>query len=144
VRNIRIEPEGPIKEAPCNTCGGTNHLFHGYVYDDGFAHGIYYLEWCNGDHPERAAFLTIGLGSFGEGSDPEARASFGIEWRADGMALTREPIRDLPDLLGPFVDRETALAKPNISHVWHVADHIVLDDVRTRDVERWLRGLDPQ
>jgi len=31
---IRIEPEDPVKENPCSTCGGTNRLMHGYVYDD--------------------------------------------------------------------------------------------------------------
>jgi hypothetical protein len=57
---IRIEPEPSTKEAPCEACGGTNRLMHGYVRDDELAHGVYFLEWCDGDHPQNAAFLTLG------------------------------------------------------------------------------------
>jgi hypothetical protein len=27
---------------------------------------------------------------------------------------------------------------PNIDDLWHVADHIVLDDPRVADVQKWL------
>jgi hypothetical protein len=61
---IRIEPEDPVKENQCSTCAGTNRLMHGYVYEDDNAHGVYFLEWCDGGHTHKAAFLTIGLGTF--------------------------------------------------------------------------------
>ena len=54
---IRIEPEDPVKEN----------------YDDENASGVYFLEWCDGDHEHRAAFLTLGLGSFGDGTDASDR-----------------------------------------------------------------------
>ncbi len=139
---IRIEPEEPVKDNPCPTCGGTNRLMHGYVYDDDYAHGIYFLEWCDGNHPHKAAFLTIGLGAFGDGTDASDRISFCIEWRADGMHLSDLPARDRPDLLGPFLPRESALKLANIDQLWHVADHIVLDDPRVATVETWLQHDD--
>ena len=131
---IRIEPEPPVKKNPCATCGGTNRLLHGYVYEDEHPHGLYFLEWCDGDHPARSAFLTLGVGAFGDETNAADRRSFCMEWRAEGMSLTAKPARDRPDLLGTFVPREPALVLPNIDHVWHVADHVVLDDSRAAAV----------
>jgi hypothetical protein len=136
---IRIEPEEPVKENSCPMCGGTNRLMHGYVYDDDYAHGIYFLEWCDGEHPQKAAFLTIGLGAFGGNADASDRNSFCVEWRHDGMRLADQPARDRPDLLGTFLPREVALKVQNIDQLWHVADHIVTDDPRVMLVETWLK-----
>jgi hypothetical protein len=117
---------------------GTSHLLHGYVYEDEFAHGIYFVDWCDGDHPRRSAFLTLALGAFGEGTTSADRLAFGIEWRTDGIALLDEPARDRPALLGSFVPRDQALAMETIGHLWHVVDHIVLDDPRLAPVQQWL------
>jgi hypothetical protein len=135
---IRVEPQDPIKESLCPTCTGTNRLLHGYVYDDEYAHGLYFLEWCDGDHPHRAAFLTLSLGAFGDGTGASDRSSFCVEWRADGMRLSDQPARDNPDLLGEFIPRESALSVPKIDHLWHVADHVVTDDPRIAAVDSWL------
>lgn len=75
---IRTEPEPPVKAARCDGCGGTRRLAHGYVYDDDHAHGVYFIEWCDGDHDARAAFLALGLGAFGDGTGSGDRLSFGI------------------------------------------------------------------
>jgi hypothetical protein len=58
----------PLNENRCVTCSGLiiSRLLHGCVYDDN-AHGVYLLEWCDGDHPHSSAFLTTGLGAFREG-----------------------------------------------------------------------------
>jgi hypothetical protein len=138
VATIHIEPEPPIKERRCEACGGTNRLLHGYVYEDERPHGVYFVEWCDGEHPEKAAFLTMGLGAFGDDTDRHDRAAFCVEWRKGGMHLTEEPARGRPDLLGDFVPRSEALPMPNIDHLWHVADHIVLDDSRLAAVQEWL------
>ena len=74
-------------------CGGTSGLLHGYVYDDN-AHGIYFLEWCDGDHPHSSAFLTIGLGAFHESGDDHYRKR--VQHRvAAGLRLTYGPARPL-------------------------------------------------
>jgi hypothetical protein len=140
VTKIRVEPEGPIRESACASCGGTNRLLHGFVYGDESPHGIYFVEWCDGEHARRAAYLTLGLGVFGEGSDGGDRAAVCIEWRSDGMRLTEEPARDRPDLLGAFVPRRVALELPGLDDMWHVADHIVLDDPRLGPIQEWLEG----
>jgi hypothetical protein len=140
VGTIRIEPEPPIKENQCGACGGTNRLLHGYVYEDDTAHGIYLVEWCDGHHPDRAAFVTVGLGAFGDGTGRRDRTAFCVAWRREGRTLADEPARDRPDLLGEFVPRAAALELPNIEHLWHLVDHMVLDDPRLADVQEWLEG----
>lgn len=139
VGSIAVEPEPRVKESACPSCAGCNRLLHGYIYEDGDAHGLYFVEWCDGSHPYRAAFLTLGLGAFGEDTDPGDRRAYAVEWRSQGMALLDEPARDRPDLLGRFVPREEALALPDIDHVWHVADHVVVDDPRVGDLRHWLK-----
>jgi hypothetical protein len=136
---IRIEPEDPIKTAPCQRCMGTSRLIHGYVHEDERPRGLYFLEWCDGEHPVDAAFLTIGLGDFGEDSSASGRRSVCIEWRREGMRLADQPARDRPELLGAFQPREAALTMPSIDLLWHVADHIVLGDRRIALVEEWLK-----
>jgi hypothetical protein len=140
---IRLEPEPPTKESVCAACGGTNRLVHGYVYEDEHPHGVYFVEWCDGDHPDRAAFLSVGLGAFGDDANGADRAAFCVMWRQDGMALTEEAARDRPDLLGEFVPRSVALAMPDIDHLWHLVDHIVLDDQRLAAVQEWLEQKRP-
>jgi hypothetical protein len=83
-------------------------------------------------------FITLGLGAFGEGTTGSDRAAFCIEWQDDGMRLSEEPARDRPELLGRFVPRRDALTTKNIDHLWHVADHVVLDDPRLEAVREWL------
>src|SRR5207244_10100495 len=92
VGTIRIEPEPPVKETPCGACAGTNRLLHGYVYEDDLPHGVYFVEWCDGSHPDRAAFLTVGLGAFGDDTDRRNRAAYCVEWRTEGMSLADEPV----------------------------------------------------
>ena len=137
---IRIEPDPSVKEERCEACGGTSLLLHGYIYDDEYAHGVYFLEWCDKAHAPRVAFLTLGLGAFGDGTEAADRKAFCVEWRAEGMRLTEEPVRDRPELLGEFVPRAAALNLSNIEHLWHIADHIVLDDPRIAAVESWMKA----
>jgi hypothetical protein len=56
------------------------------------------------------------------------------------MRLSEQPARDRPGLLGEFVPRDAALALPGIEHVWHLADHIVLEDPRAAAIQAWLEG----
>jgi len=84
--------------------------------------------------------VTLGLGDFSQGTTSADRESFGIEWTRDGMRLTDQPIRDHPELLGDFVPRRPALNGPLAEHLWHVADHVVIDDDRLGRVREWLNA----
>ena len=141
VTDVRVEPSGKMSTVACPKCGGTSHRIHGYVYADEAANGVYFLDWCEGRHGPRIAWLTLSLGTWGEGIEGAHRSAFGIEWRDAGMALLDSPlIGDQPDLLGEFVPREQALALDDIDHLWHVTDHLVTDDPRFFDVQQWLAG----
>jgi hypothetical protein len=54
------------------------------------------------------------------------------------MRLMEEPARDRPELLGAFIPRSVALDLPGLDDLWHVADHIVLDDARLGPIQEWL------
>lgn len=82
----------------------------GYVYADDNPDGLYYVDWCEGPHDVRAAFITVSLGNYADetatGGD---RSAFCIETRCEGMSLTEQPVRDRPEFLGQFMPREEAL-----------------------------------
>ena len=137
---IRIEPGANVHESRCATCGGVNRRVDGFAYSDGFAYGVYYAEWCDGDHPERIVRITLSLGAWGEGTTGADRRCFAVEWRAGGMRLADEPVIDRPDFLGQCVPRERALAIEGIEDLWHVADHVVLEDPHVEGLALWLRG----
>ena len=105
-------------------------------YDD--AHGIYFLEWCDGGYPHSSAFLTIGLGAFHEGGDAHCRKR--VQHRvAAGLRLTYGPARHRPNSSGAFLPRETALQDPRMDRLWHAADHIVPDHPRIAAIEARLK-----
>jgi hypothetical protein len=54
---------------------------------------VYFVEWCDGVHPRRVAFLTVGIGRFEE-EDAGERQAFCLQWTTDGMALCREGERE--------------------------------------------------
>jgi hypothetical protein len=110
----------------------------GYVYANEEPHGVYYVDWCEGPHDTRAAFVTLSLGKYGDDAATAAdRVVFGIETRCEGMALAQQPLRDRPSFLGHFMPREEALRWPDLDELWHVCDHLV-DDRRFAAVAAWL------
>ena len=115
-------------------------MITGFVYADGDANSIYYVGWCEGDHDPRRAFLTIASGEWGEGTTGEDRISVAIEWRETGMRLSDEPVIDRPDFLGRFLPRDEARRLGGLDALWHMADHIVLDDPNAVNVSAWLQG----
>jgi hypothetical protein len=138
---VRLEAEQSFKTSRCENCGGTTALIHGFIYGDEEPHGVYFVEWCEGAHDGRAAFLTVSLGKYGtDAVAADERVAFCIEMRCDGMRLSDEPCRNRPDVLGRFVPRDEALQWPDISHLWHVADHVATDDQRVISIAAWLCG----
>lgn len=137
---LRVEPGEQQKDAPCAECGGTMRRVHGFVYADDQPYGVYYLDWCEGPHDSRIAWLTLSLGAWDDDSTAADRSAFAIHWRDEGMALMSEPLVDRPDFLGTFTPRDAALERPDHEQIWHVADHLVTDDPQFGVVQRWLEG----
>lgn len=114
----------------------------GFIHADGDAHGVYYVDWCEGPHETRSAYITVSLGV--NGSDEAGGAdrwAYCVETRCEGMRLCDTPVaaRDSPDFLGRFVPRDEALQMDDIDHLWHVCDHLT-DDRRFAAVAAWLCG----
>ena len=141
---ILVEPDPQLKTGPCSKCGGTSFMLVGFLYVDGQPRGAYYVDWCEGEHFERCATITMSLGPGWEDDDSEGegKVAFSIDYRCEGMTLMDEPLRDRPGLLGRFVGREEALASEP-EHLWHFVDHIVDDDSRVSSVSDWLCGHRP-
>lgn len=105
---IEIEP-GDLKQKPCPDCGAKSGVISGFTYQDGSANSVYFLGWCEGDHDQRTAFLTVSSGEWGEGTSGADRICVGIEVREAGMRLAEEPVIARDDFLGRFVPRDEAL-----------------------------------
>ena len=133
---ITVEP-AVVKDATCPECGGTTGLVTGFVYQDGEANSIYHLDWCEGDHPGRFAFLTITSGDWSEATAPSERITLGVEVRPQGLTLADAPRRKQPER---FVPRDEALALGGLDAFWHLVDHVLVDDPATAQVMAWIGG----
>jgi hypothetical protein len=112
----------------------------GFAYQDGDAGSIYYLDWCEGDHPVRSAFLTVASGDWSDGATAQGRTAVGIEIRPEGMTLAGAPLRDRPEFFGRFVPRTELLERAELGGLWHLVDHVVTDDPAAAAATRWVLG----
>lgn len=139
---ITVEPSD-LKRGTCPECQGDTGTVIGFTYQDGDANAIYYLGWCEGGHGERHAYLTVSAGEWGDGTSGRDRVTVGIEVRPAGMRLADEPGVDNPDFLGRFLGRAEAIERGGLDALWHLCDHIVLDDPAAAAVMDWIRGERP-
>jgi hypothetical protein len=126
---LSIEFEEPSLGALCKCCGHrTVHLTR-FVSNDGNAHAVYYIKFTEG-HPETPAAAAISLGDWEEGSTPSQRTAFALELRSDGVRVCNadESPWHETTILGRMLDRDEALAHPLIKEVFHITDHIYLED----------------
>jgi len=86
------------------------------------------------NHPDRTAKVVISLGEWGEGAEPNQRKAFSLDLRAsaDQYEVMLTDAADCPwqkaTILGHILDREEALADPWINEVFHLTDHMVIED----------------
>lgn len=129
---IEIEFEH-AKHETCECCGNTATRLTRYVYQDGDAFAVYYILFTEG-HEDKVAYSLIGLGEWGDGSEPEMRTAFAVKiWdNNDNWAVTVTDKEESPwchvEFLGKIIDREEALQHPWIEDVYHITDHIVIED----------------
>ena len=121
----------------CADCGGTTRTFTRFVYMDGNPYAIYFARFSD-NHPESEVALAIGLGEFGEGSDPTQRVSFGLVMRVASsryeVMVVDQDRSPWPNqrVLGPMLNRDEALGHPRIKEVFHITDHVATDDPEVR------------
>jgi hypothetical protein len=86
-------------------------------------------------HPERSASGLIGLGEWGgEESSPKNRTAFAFElWQDENnfnvgiVDKEDSPWSDV-SFLGKILDRDEALQHDLIEEVFHITDHMVVED----------------
>jgi hypothetical protein len=139
---LRIEFEKPVQDDPCSCCGGRTTRLTRFVYLDDHAHAVYYGSFSD-MHPDQGVNVAISLGNWGEGSEPKDRVAFALQIRSTesefqvGVVDAKySPWQDA-DILGRMLDRSEALKHPWLQEVFHLTDHIVMED---NEVRRHLLG----
>ena len=118
------------KTLRCHCCGESGSTGHGFVYRDGSAYGIYYVAWSRA-HPDRGVSLAMAVGEWDDGTTTAQRTCVGVEayereteilFRFISPAASPWPNTEL---LGPMLDRESAVAHPLRSEFLDLCDVIV-------------------
>ena len=128
---IKIEFEKPNLET-CDCCGNETTTLTRFVYKDDDAFAIYYIKFTK-DHGERIATGIISIGDWGTDEEPKNRFSFPFRiWTNSenfqvGL-IDKEESLWKQSLLGKILDRKDALEHTLIREVFHITDHIVVED----------------
>ena len=133
---IEIECEEPTF-MKCECCGEQSTQLTRFVYQDGDAYAVYYAALQHGE-PEPLVKMAVSLGDWGENAQPSERLAFALRLWAVGeraqVSITdaaESPWKDVA-LLGRFLDRSEALAHPWVKEVFHITDHVVVQDAVVR------------
>jgi len=130
---LRFEFEEP-RRSTCQCCGEATTSLTRFVYKDDAAFAVYYAQFSDG-HPERRLSGIIGLGEWGDDeAGPEARLAFPFQiWMDDdnfqvGLVDAADSSWSHVTFLGRILDRSEALIRPWIEEVFHITDHMVMED----------------
>ena len=129
---LTFEFENPSTSV-CECCGGITTRLTRFVYRDGDAYAIYYAIFSE-NHPDGLIKMVVSLGEWGEDSDAGQRRAFSLNLRvtAERFEVTVTDAKDCPwqkaPVLGRILDRAEALADPWIDDVFHITDHVVVED----------------
>lgn len=128
---IEIEFEDPTIEI-CECCGDETVKLTRFVYEDGNAFAIYYIKFTK-NHEEKIATGIISIGDWGTDEEPKNRFSFPFKiWIKESNyqigLIDREESPWKHKLLGEILDRDEALQHPWIKDVFHITDHITVED----------------
>ncbi|RAR46643.1 hypothetical protein [Flavobacterium lacus] len=128
---IKIEFEEPNIET-CECCEKESTKLTRFVYKDDDAFAIYYIKFTK-DHEEKIATGIISIGDWGTDEEPKNRFSFPFRiWtNSENFQVGLIDKEESPwkqSLLGKILDRKDALNHPWISEVFHITDHIVVED----------------
>ena len=135
---LTFEFEPPTESDPCPCCGEQTTSLTRFVYSDGDAHAVYFAQFAV-NHPERFVVATVSLGRWGDGTIPQDRVAFALKLRCvEGnfqvmvVDAAESPWQEA-EIIGRTLDRAEALGHPWIKEVFHITDHMVVEDVPLRD-----------
>ena len=126
---IGIEFSEPHFSDPCDCCGGRTVSLTRFVTEDGDAFAIYYVRFSE-NHADKPALATISIGDWGESASPDQRRAFAMELAPEGVRIidaSGSPWNETR-LIGRTLDRDEALEHPRIKDVFHITDHMYLED----------------
>jgi len=129
--------EGELRATePCEECGAPTFSARGFVYENDDAHAVYLASWS--ECKPRFIKLAIITGPWGDddaGIARRKRIGLDADYTTDSPGLrvtdpSESPWDEPSSLSPPMVSRQEALSLPDIDEVFHIADHVVLDDSR--------------
>jgi hypothetical protein len=129
---LTFEFENP-SSSTCECCGGITTRLTRFVYRDDDAYAIYYAMFSD-DHSDRIVKMVISLGEWGEDSDPNQRRAFALDLRVtdERYEVMVTDASNCPwhkaTVLGRILDHEEALRDPCIKEVFHITDHVLMED----------------
>jgi hypothetical protein len=129
---IEIEFEEP-KIEKCDCCGQEIVRLTRFVHKNDNAFAVYYIKFTRGHFPN-VAYGIIGLGEWGEGSEPKDRVAFTFKiWTNEshyqvGLVDAEESPWSYVTFLGQILNRDEGLKHKWIKDVFHITDHIVAED----------------
>jgi len=129
---IRIEFEKPFV-SKCNCCGHDTITLTRFVHKDEEAHAIYYAKFTK-DHADKFVSGIISIGEWGDSALPKDRIAFPFRiWMNEnnfqiGLVDSVESPWANETFLGQILNRKDALIHPWIKEIFHITDHIVLED----------------
>jgi hypothetical protein len=135
-----LELDGTKDFGPCECCGHDSRKVWGFVYRDGDAHAIYYVEWTLGGVAQHGAYFDIVLGEFGGASRVSDRTAVSLEFRhtdkGPGFMLIDASSRPIASnsLVGKAMSREQALDTPISVEAFNIVDAIWLQDPRIAEI----------
>ena len=129
---IAIEFEEPQIKL-CECCGQEVVTLTRFVHQDDNAFAIYHIKFTRG-HSPKVAYGLIGLGEWGDDAQPKDRIAFPFRiWTNEinyqvGLVDAEESPWSQVTYLGQILNRDEGLKHEWIKDVFHITDHIVLDD----------------
>jgi hypothetical protein len=117
----------------CECCGGQTTIVTRFVFKDGNPFALYHATFSDG-HPESGVLVAIGFDDDWEAVESLTRVAFACHLHQteteQGVAITdwSESPWNSSKVLGRQLDRDEALSHPLISEVFHLTDHIFIED----------------
>ena len=124
----------PPKHETCPCCGSTVTYLTRFVSQDGHAWAIYCV-YLSATHSSDFVPVLVSIGEWADDAPSSGRQSFFLHIR-EGDEQYSVNVRDADEspwdrdgFFGRTLDRVEALRHPRLSDVFHIADHIVTQDV---------------
>lgn len=130
---------GNTYDAICECCGELSRTVSGFVYRDGDATAVYFVQWTVGGVESHGAHFDVIVGEWGEESGPSDRSAVSLKFRytdqeAGFMVIdaSGRPINS--DLASNALARESVVGTPLAQTIFDIVDAVWVQDNRIAEV----------